>query len=91
MSWLRAIYDFFCEIFFGCSHGHLTRPFTLHAQSYEVCLDCGQQLPYSLEKMRPLHAWEIAKLHPQIAELSPVPVESGFAEGEDYRRTKAVA
>ncbi len=91
MSWIRAIYDFFYEIFFGCSHSHLTRPFTLQAHSYKVCLDCGGQIPYSLEKMRPLHAWEVAKLQPRVSELTPVAVDSAFSESEDYRQTKAVA
>lgn len=91
MSWLRAVYSFFYEIFFGCSHGHMTRPFTLQASSYKVCLDCGRQFPYSLEKMRTLHAWEISKLKPEMPELAPVALSSGFSEDEDYRRTKAVA
>jgi hypothetical protein len=98
MSWLRAIYNFFYEIFFGCSHGHLTRPFTLETHSYKVCLDCGKHFPYSLEKMRTLHAWEAASSHPQVTELTPaVSIASGFAEAtgfseaEDYRGTKAIA
>lgn len=91
MSWMQAIYGFFCEIFFGCSHGHLTRPFTLRAHSYKVCLDCGKQFPYSLEKMRLLHSWEIAKLQPvaEVTELIPVPVAASRLQ-EDYRG-KAIA
>ena len=88
MSWLRAIYNFFCEIFFGCSHGHMTRPFTLETHSYKVCLDCGRQFPYSLEKMRTLHAWELAKLQPQLA---PVAMAPAFVEADEYRQSKAVA
>jgi hypothetical protein len=91
MSWLRAIYNFFYELVFGCSHGHVTRPFTLQAYSYKVCLDCGRQLPYSLEKMRPLHAWEFAKLQSHVTELTPVSMTSAFSDGEDYRQTEAVA
>jgi hypothetical protein len=92
MTWLRAIYDFFYEIFFGCSHGHLTRPFTLQAHSYMVCLDCGRQIPYSLEKMRPLHAWELVKLQATpVTELTSVPMASTFTEREEYHHTKAVA
>ncbi len=92
MSWLRAVYNFFYETFFGCSHGHLTRPFTLQTHSYKVCLDCGRQFPYSLEQMRTVQGWELAKLPPQgSGMLTPVPISSGFAEDEDYRRTKAIA
>jgi hypothetical protein len=89
MSWLRAIYNFFYEMFFGCSHGHLTRPFTLQAFSYKVCLDCGRQFPYSLEKMRLLHPWEIEK-QPALQTV-PISVESGLSEQPNYNRTKAVA
>lgn len=89
MAWLQSIYNFFYEIFFGCSHGHLTRPFTLRAHSYKVCLDCGKQFPYSLEKMRLLHAWELAKAEPtQVTELIPAPATAHLQE--DYR-TKAIA
>jgi hypothetical protein len=89
--WLRAIYNFLYEMFFGCSHGHLTRPFTLQASTYKVCLDCGRNFPYSLEKMRLLHPWEIAK-QPAV-ELVPISisVESELPEQPNYSRTKAVA
>lgn len=89
MSWLQSIYAFFSEIFFGCSHGHLTRPFTLQAHSYKVCLDCGKQFPYSLEKMRLLHSWELAKTEPTpVTELTPALATPHMQE--DYR-TKAIA
>jgi hypothetical protein len=88
-SWLRAIFDFFYEMFFGCSHGHLTRPFTLQASTYKVCLDCGRQIPYSLEKMRQLRPWEIAKQ--PLAEPVSISVETGLSERTEYNRTKAVA
>jgi hypothetical protein len=88
-SWLRAIFDFFYEMFFGCTHGHLTRPFTLQASSYKVCLDCGRHFPYSLDKMRIMHPWEIAK-QPLVEPVS-ISVESGLTERTEYNRTKAVA
>ncbi len=88
-SWLRAIFDFIYEMFFGCNHGHLTRPFTLQASSYKVCLDCGRHFPYSLEKMRLLHPWEIAKQ--TLVEPVSISVETGLAERTEYNRTKAVA
>ncbi len=88
-SWLRVIFEFFYEMFFGCSHGHLTRPFTLEASCYKVCLDCGRHFPYSLEKMRLLHPWEVAKQ--PLAEPVSISVESELSERTDYTRTKAVA
>lgn len=36
---------------FSCWHRHISRPFTLCGRTYEVCLDCGKELPYSLERM----------------------------------------
>lgn len=88
-SWLGAIYNFLCEMFFGCSHGHLTRPFTIQSHCYKVCLDCGGQFPYSLEKMRLLHPWEIM-VQPQL-ELAPILMESELITQQDYRHSKAVA
>ncbi|MHB8302547.1 MAG: hypothetical protein ACYDC6_06905 [Acidobacteriaceae bacterium] len=88
MTWLQSIYNFFYEIFFGCSHGHLTRPFTLRAHSYKVCLDCGKQFPYSLEKMRLLHTWEIVRVQPAVTGLTPQPATAQIRE--DYR-AKAIA
>lgn len=88
-SWLRAIFDFFYEMFLGCSHSQLTRPFTLQSSTYKVCLDCGRHFPYSLDKMRVLHAWEIAKQ--PMAEPVSILIESGLSERTEYNRTKAVA
>jgi len=62
MSVLRAIFCFFYEILFGCSHSHLTRIFTLQEETYRVCLDCGVHLPYSSDTMRPLRARELRRL-----------------------------
>jgi hypothetical protein len=59
---LRAVLSFFSEILFGCSHSRLTRPFTLEEETYEVCLDCGKQIYYSAQEMRPLTAWEIRRM-----------------------------
>jgi hypothetical protein len=36
---------------FGCWHRHISRPFTMRGRTYEVCFDCGKELPYSLEQM----------------------------------------
>ena len=36
---------------FGCRHPHMSRPFTLRRKTYEVCLDCGREIPYSLVTM----------------------------------------
>lgn len=62
MTILRAIFNFFYETFLGCSHQHLTRPFTLQKETYKVCLDCGKQIYYSPVTMRPLNVLEVRRL-----------------------------
>jgi hypothetical protein len=62
MRFLKAIIDFFCEILFGCRHDKLTRPFTLDRETYKVCLDCGRQIYYSPETMRPLNVREVRRM-----------------------------
>lgn len=89
MSLLGSIYEFFFQIFFGCSHGNLTRPFTLQARSYKVCLDCGRQLPYSLEKMRALHPWEVKRTPPVV--LEPGSLAAAVEVQEEYAPTRAIA
>lgn len=43
----RKIWD----LFFGCRHKDLSRPFSSEGQTYKVCLKCGAHLPYSWETM----------------------------------------
>jgi len=62
MAILRAIFNFLYEIILGCSHQHLTRPFTLQNETYKVCLDCGKQIYYSAVTMRPLNVIEVRRL-----------------------------
>lgn len=63
MKILIAIFNFLYELVLGCSHQHLTRPFTLEKQTYMVCLDCGKQIYYSAASMRPLTVLEVRRLH----------------------------
>jgi hypothetical protein len=51
--------DSLVSLIFRCSHRRLSRPFAPitkagqpHSQSYVVCLDCGKQFEYDLNKMR---------------------------------------
>jgi hypothetical protein len=62
MSVIQVIFNFFYEIFFGCSHNKLTRPFTLESQTYKVCLDCGKQIYYSPITLQPLSVREIRRM-----------------------------
>ncbi len=41
----------FLDVVLGCWHFNTSRPFTLSGHTYEVCLDCGKQFPYSLRTM----------------------------------------
>lgn len=81
MSVIRAIFNFFHEIFVGCNHGHLTRIFTVRQETYRVCLDCGKHIPHSPVTMRALtmrerrhmkeeHAGEL-KIVPSPVSISP--------------------
>lgn len=75
---LRAILGFLSEIVFGCSHPRVTRPFTLQAQTYKVCLDCGKQIYYSAQEMRPLTPWEVRRMKAaQAGEIKVVPIPTG--------------
>jgi hypothetical protein len=77
----RAIANFFSEILFGCSHTQLTRPFTLDAKTYEVCLDCGKQIYYSAQEMRPLTTWEVRRMKAAHAgEMKVVSIPSGVPQ-----------
>jgi hypothetical protein len=74
-AWFQAIVSFFSEILFGCSHNRLTRPFTIQQETYMVCLDCGKQVYYSAEEMRPLSGWEVRRLKAARAgEMKVVPI-----------------
>jgi len=71
---LRAVLNFFAEILFGCSHSRLTRPFTLDDETYEVCLDCGKQIYYSAQEMRPLTPREVRRMKAaQAGEVKVMP------------------
>ena len=39
------------DFLFGCHHHNLSRVFTIHGRSYQVCCDCGAEFKYSLTKM----------------------------------------
>jgi hypothetical protein len=74
MKILLAIFNFLYEIVLGCSHQHLTRPFTLQKQTYMVCLDCGKQIYYSAATMRPLSIREVRRMHAaEAGEMRMVP------------------
>lgn len=78
MKILIAIFNFLYELVLGCSHQHLTRPFTLEKQTYMVCLDCGKQIYYSAASMRPLTVLEVRRLHAAHAgEMRIVPATAG--------------
>ncbi len=75
---LRAVLNFFAEVLFGCSHSKLSRPFTLNHETYEVCLDCGKQIYYSAQEMRPLTPWEVRRMKAaQAGEVKIMPVAPG--------------
>ncbi len=77
MGLIASLFGFLYELFFGCRHGRLTRPFTLERRTYKVCLDCGRQIYYSSERMTPLSAREIRGMKAaQAGPLTVVPAEA---------------
>lgn len=48
------------DMLFGCSHRNQTRPITLNKHCYTVCLECGEEMPYSWGDMRPMSRSECA-------------------------------
>jgi hypothetical protein len=91
MTILLAIFNFLYELVLGCSHQHLTRPFTLQKQTYMVCLDCGKQIYYSAASMRPLTLREVRHLHAAHAgEMRMMPATvSASAAALETRKSNA--
>ncbi len=73
-TFLSSIFGFFYELIFGCRHNRLTRPFTLEAETYKVCLDCGRQIFYSSERMSPLTGREVRRMKAELATAPSVHV-----------------
>jgi hypothetical protein len=92
MNVLRAVFNFLYGILLGCRHEHLTRPFTIEKQTYEVCLDCGKHLFYSADAMRPMSAREMRRMRAvQSGELKIVPVSGASAALTSESDSRAVA
>lgn len=61
------------DFLLGCVHRNQTRPFTLNKTCYTVCLNCGQELPYSWTEMRSLNRTECADGHRHACEEMSAP------------------
>ncbi len=70
--------DSVMNLLLRCSHRRMTRPISPvsktgepHGETYVVCLDCGKQFSYDLQKMqigKPVHSSEASGvLHPDMA------------------------
>jgi hypothetical protein len=62
MNFISAAVNGFFDLFFGCHHDRLTRPFTIEDETYKVCLECGKHVFYSPITMRPLSHRELRRL-----------------------------
>lgn len=92
MSILRAVFNFFREIFLGCSHSRLTRIFTMQQKTYRVCLDCGKHILYSPVTLRPLTARELRRMKAaRTGELKIMPVGTGSAALQPVEGKSSVA
>jgi hypothetical protein len=74
MTWLREFLLNLYEALFGCRHGRQTRPFTLKGQTYKVCIECGRQIFYSMDRMEPLSRAEMRRLRAGLPLAPPVTV-----------------
>ncbi len=74
-----SVLGFFYEIIFGCRHNRQTRPFTLEAETYKVCLDCGHQIYYSAERMKVLTPREVRRMKAVQAQANVVHVMPAVA------------
>jgi hypothetical protein len=74
MSWISNAIGSVFEAIFGCRHRDLSRPFTIDAQTYKVCLNCAKQVFYSTERMQPLTGRELRRLRATQASLLPAGV-----------------
>ncbi len=73
-----SVFGFFYEIIFGCRHSRQTRPFTIEAETYKVCLDCGRQIFYSTERMTALSSREVRRMRAaQAGTLHVMPAVTG--------------
>jgi hypothetical protein len=78
MRWLEWIRNFF----FGCIHRHTTWPHRNQAGfDYVCCLDCGTELPYSLQRM------SIVSREEQLDEQNGL----AWKEAGDARQTRGAA
>lgn len=90
MTVLNAIFNFLYELILGCSHQHLTRPFTLQNETYKVCLDCGKQIYYSPVTMRQLNVREVRRLMAARAgEVRVMPVTGPSLVPSSARKSNA--
>jgi len=48
---MSAFLSAIIESIFGCHHRRLSRVLTIDHKTYQVCLDCGRKLQYSLRAM----------------------------------------
>jgi hypothetical protein len=82
MQWLKLALAFMVDLLFGCRHAHLSRPFTIEERSYKICLDCGQEMPYSVEAMRLLRPWEVLRSErARRTATLPAPAHAGLDAG----------
>ncbi len=96
IEFVSSVFGFVYEMLFGCRHNRQTRPFTIEAETYKVCLDCGRQIFYSPERMTPLTMREIrrmkaAQTHSGIVRVMPSTVAERKLITERGRKSTAAA
>jgi hypothetical protein len=64
---LAARYLWLFEFVFGCHHRQLSRIFTIHNRTYQVCIRCGRQFEYSWELMQSLQSRSAENTCPSLS------------------------
>ena len=93
---ISSAFVFVYQLVFGCHHNRQTRPFTIEAETYKVCLDCGRQIFYSTERMTPLSMREIRRMRaaqaaPSIVRVMPATSAERKLVAERGRKSTAAA
>jgi hypothetical protein len=84
---LSNILQVILHYLFECHHSDLSRVFTIKHRTYQVCLECGQELDYSLSLMHiarshtPRDARDSAKARRAAWSVQGVPLQNSGSYG----------
>ena len=62
LHWMLRI----AQLAFGCHHSRLRGPFTIKKRTYQICVECGREFPYSWELMHSVRS-DGENAHPNLS------------------------